>query len=416
MKAKLGITAPLHFDSPGTGLLRLPHFIERNFGVSDSSLHTISLASDSIVTPPETSADFNAHSAGDGNRTLEGTLHPREVSAPFSLTVARSEETVDCWARTPAHTGPAVVRQTLVPGPRRPAGRLTVVVDGSRRIRPFKSCLASALRSLPDDVRASVLIASDEVIRADRGAPTDDGRRPSAAAVVERTPFRGGCDNIPALRAACETTGDGDDASVLWICAAQPVLLSDLEPLQRAARAGPAAPPIYVLQVDPGPNRILDRLEGLPGVSVLPSFGRAEADIRRALTHAMQGGMQWTFSRWIGGEPPIGSPAREASDHLARLWAHGEVLRLAATDGDGDVQATALARAYRLVTPVSGAVVLETKEQYRESGLEPVNGQSVPSFESVPEPETWALMALGAVVLLLANARRRHALCAAGAP
>ena len=51
-------------------------------------------------------------------------------------------------------------------------------------------------------------------------------------------------------------------------------------------------------------------------------------------------------------------------------------------------------------TPVSGAVVLETKQQYDEAGLQPVPPGSVPT---VPEPETWLLIivALGVLGLRL---------------
>ena len=50
-----------------------------------------------------------------------------------------------------------------------------------------------------------------------------------------------------------------------------------------------------------------------------------------------------------------------------------------------------LAALYQLVTPVSGAVVLETKEQFQQAGLTPVDAATVPS---VPEPATWALLLL----------------------
>ena len=47
----------------------------------------------------------------------------------------------------------------------------------------------------------------------------------------------------------------------------------------------------------------------------------------------------------------------------------------------------------QLVTPVSGAVVLETQEQYDRHGLKPVDPATVPV---VPEPGTAALLLLGA--------------------
>jgi hypothetical protein len=59
--------------------------------------------------------------------------------------------------------------------------------------------------------------------------------------------------------------------------------------------------------------------------------------------------------------------------------------------------ATKLAIAYQLVTPVSGAVVLETKEQYTAAGLKPVDPGTVPT---IPEPEMVLLIAIAAILLL----------------
>ena len=54
--------------------------------------------------------------------------------------------------------------------------------------------------------------------------------------------------------------------------------------------------------------------------------------------------------------------AHETSDHLARLWANDEVARiLAPRDAELEDEAIILAARYQLVTPVTGAVVLETE-------------------------------------------------------
>ena len=87
----------------------------------------------------------------------------------------------------------------------------------------------------------------------------------------------------------------------------------------------------------------------------------------------------------------------KGSDHIARLWASDRVLELMRADPAGNrAAAVALATQYRLVTPVSGAVVLETKQQYDESRLTPVSQATVPT---VPEPHEWALLLIACAAL-----------------
>jgi hypothetical protein len=107
------------------------------------------------------------------------------------------------------------------------------------------------------------------------------------------------------------------------------------------------------------------------------------------------------FGRW-SGRAPVFQWTREQktqdatlegqknSKHLARLWAFDEAKRLILAK---QVQAAInLAGVYQLVTPVSGAVVLESKQQFEQAGLTPVDAASVPV---VPEPGTIVLLVLG---------------------
>jgi len=99
----------------------------------------------------------------------------------------------------------------------------------------------------------------------------------------------------------------------------------------------------------------------------------------------------------LNADMPVASrQGKQTSLHLARLWALDEILRLVAARKFE--QAQQLAGRYQLVTPISGAVVLETQAQYQTAGLKPVDAQSVPA---VPEPSTWALMGVGICLLVL---------------
>jgi hypothetical protein len=139
-------------------------------------------------------------------------------------------------------------------------------------------------------------------------------------------------------------------------------------------------------------NRVIENLDGLPEVKQLMRRGELREDIARVL------------SMWSHSDPepvamreriPVQGPipagwGEKTSGHLARLWANGEVQRLTQSRATEDrAQAVALASAYQIVTPVSGAVVLETQAQYDQAGLKPADPATVPT---IPEPEVWLLV------------------------
>src|SRR5262249_47373668 len=99
--------------------------------------------------------------------------------------------------------------------------------------------------------------------------------------------------------------------------------------------------------------------------------------------------------------------SKETSKHLARLWAFDEVTNLLRVgDSKNSDAARELASSYQIVTPLTGAVVLETREQYQRAGLEPVKSGSVPT---IPEPEEWLLMLTALLILFWILFRRRFA-------
>ena len=155
--------------------------------------------------------------------------------------------------------------------------------------------------------------------------------------------------------------------------------------------------------VEPGPNELLPDAPWAWAARSLPRTGSPEADLSNY------------FARTFGQAPTLAIRRQQAqaseglakgSDHIARLWASDRVLELMRADPTGNrAAAVALATQYRLVTPVSGAVVLETQQQYDESRLTPVSQATVPT---VPEPHEWALLAdrvRGIVVVGLAPSR-----------
>jgi hypothetical protein len=270
-----------------------------------------------------------------------------------------------------------------------------------------KGEIARFISRLPSDVGLSVLIASDEVINLCALQKLSAENRNNVANLIKETTFEGGCDSVPALRTATKEAMSKPNTIVVWLHAVQPVQLSDMQSLTNRWESVDTLK-LYDLHLETGRNVVASQLETFHCTDRIPTFGNAKKDLERlgARLSGTTTMYQYRRSRVLPGS---GEPkGTHASPHLARLWANGEIRRLAASDNSEDrTNAVVMAKSYQLVTPVSGAVVLETKEQYDESGLEPVSPDSVPTIVTVPEPSTWALMIIGAIVLLLARARQR---------
>ena len=119
---------------------------------------------------------------------------------------------------------------------------------------------------------------------------------------------------------------------------------------------------------------------------MIPQSGALAADLTDFFARATN--FATPVIRRQAGEP--GDGLAKGSDHIARLWARDRVVELMRAEAARNrAAAVTLAADYRLVTPVSGAVVLETQQQYDESRLSPVPQATVPTM---PEPQEWALL------------------------
>jgi hypothetical protein len=93
----------------------------------------------------------------------------------------------------------------------------------------------------------------------------------------------------------------------------------------------------------------------------------------------------------------------EVSDSVARWRAMLEAYRLAPGD---PAAAGLLAAKHQVVTPWSGAVVLERAGDYKENGLEQSSGKVAQAMPIVPEPSS-ALLCASALLILTRRRRAR---------
>jgi hypothetical protein len=157
-----------------------------------------------------------------------------------------------------------------------------------------------------------------------------------------------------------------------------------------------------------GPDEIEKKLDGIDEVKTVMRTGPLETDLTNLfarLTGRVKSLEYVRSSKKLDKNTEAFGGVR-TNDHLARLWANDEVTRILAPHNAAFTdEAIMLAARYQLVTPVTGAVVLETAEQYRASGLEPVDPGSVPT---IPEPAMVILLIIaGAFMIWLAYMKYR---------
>jgi hypothetical protein len=393
MKIRLGITAPMTADGADGVRLQLPAFSERNFEIAPELRHAVWFES---ATPIAGSAGLAAEAGPDGLSAVRGQLPEASPGQPgYAIASAGVRPAALVWSLDDKNKDGMVIVQTRSKVAAAVPGRVALVIDGSRGMQPAMEQLVEALSAFPREVELALVFAGDD-------APVlfhhDRKDLLATRRFLREFDFVGGRDNSAALGEAWDWASQAQGA-VLWIHGPQPVALDHLETLTQRfeRRAGQVA--LYEVAALAGPNVLAQRLDGTAGVVRVARYQSLADDLRRQFAQWQPGATRTVVRR--ERRAPEGIVAAKTSPHLARLWAAGQVATLS-EHGGSHADAVALASRYQLVTPVSGAVVLETRQDYAAAGLEPVAPGSVPT---IPEPETWALM----IVALLALLWRRKA-------
>ena len=399
IKFKLGISAPLEIIDVAHARLTLPALVDRNFSFASHSSHSVWIESRQVLTA--SALDLTASRIDGRLSRLTGAISDRELARTRrTITVERNP---NAGARAARIGEGELIVQDLVRSDPPAAPVLMLVVDGSARLADAAEKLIAALDAMPPNARVGAIIAAEPMQRVAL-APWSDSQKRAMAQLLRSASFVGGQDNAPALAEALGKLEAEPKATLLWVHGPQPVSFRESATrLEQAAARLSRLPNVILYAVEPGPNELLPDAPWAWTARSLPQTGMVDADLVGFFQRAL-GPAERLAARRAPSEAAEGLSTGSA--HIARLWAGERVLELMRADPTGNRSAAvALASRYRLVTPVSGAVVLETQQQYEESRLTPVSSATVPT---APEPHEWALALIACAALLWMVWRHRR--------
>ena len=273
--------------------------------------------------------------------------------------------------------------------------------------------LIAALKALPSGSR--VKFVNTRIEKGDESGWSDAAQ--VSESFLRSQHFVGGVDAVPALKRLSQPTERL--TTILWLHGPVPQEAVSPQPLLEARSLHSNTPSLVGLLVAPGQDVVMDALATDKRIHTLEGTDWTAAVQRAAqATAPTPRGYPVGASVPLGGrEPALGgiylAPNADADSQTdwGRLAATSRVLRAWYTGYDQDSLAVNAAQ-HRLVTPLSGAVVLESIEQYKRHGLDPTKGPDArklhpdPPIAVAPEPETLVLLSVG-LLIFGARARRR---------
>lgn len=402
MKVRLGITVPLDLLSAESASLRLPVFLERNFNLLRLAHNDVWIEGAADLRAD--GADWIAATNKAGAVALHGSLAPATVLEGIAPLRMKREAGSSFVCPDPIVKTQTIVTQFAVHTAAPPA-RIVFALDASVGM---KEPLMKALAALParwPGAEIAWVAAANEAVASSSPRPWDDGALDDVGRFMGGLAFGGGQDNAPALLKAWDLAAARPHSLVVWLHGPGQELISSADALRQRMERSPGGPRVHDIQIGAGPHRLVEQLESLSGYRGEGVVAEASGVLKDWCASRVAG-LSYDVVRTRVEESPPGA-VRVDSPHAARLWAWTEVQTLLDRHVPVETEKAAqLAAQYYLVTPVSGAVVLETAQQFAEAGLSPMSA-SVATVV-VPEPATVLMALFGAAVLGLRVWRRRR--------
>ncbi len=414
MKTKISLCVPLCVRL-GRAALRLPVIAERNFDVPAAFEHEIDVEC-RVRLENGSGLCLADGPARPGRSSWSARLPDRELLDPATGTLCVPVPDVGApivyTGSLGDHDATLQWNTSVEPLPE----SVCLVVDGSRILGEADVDWRVLCSAIPVSCRLNALFAGQTVSKwNDTFTPSEPQIADDLADWLSTRAYAGGCDPVPALKEAIELLAAAEGGVILWVHGPLPVRLSSTTPLVRRLSApaqggAEGAVELLSLSLVPGPNRVDEDLGGLAAFDRLSVCRSVEETLAFAGSNLRSNEIDREYTLTARNEAPAapGTTSVKVSENLVRLALY-EKVRSACRSGDDTrrKEAAGLAVANRLVTALSGAVVLETRAQYERHGLVAPPGTPESRIPAVPEPEEWALIVTAAVVFCYVIIRQR---------
>jgi hypothetical protein len=236
----------------------------------------------------------------------------------------------------------------------------------------FLADVADSLTTLPTEAEIAILLVTDG--GAKQLFPFQQGTLDlfrTLAKELKVVHCEGGKSNIPALLEAWDLVAASSQAVIVWIHGPIPEIFDSPEPLVQRWQEAAGKHRLFEVQSEPGPNRVTEALGIAPGFESVIRRSSLSADLRRVFSACNLASVQTEMVRESGRRQPE-QAIRVSPESVwahACLWANDRIIGFLKEPHPNEPAALKLAKRYQLVTPVSGAVVLETDLQYTITGV-----------------------------------------------
>jgi hypothetical protein len=388
IKFRIGITAPMALQGLEQASIVLPAIVDRNFSIGEEVEHAVWIEG---KYPMETDwPDIESRLVKPQLFRISGSISDKELAGTRkALTSQRDASVTQSFSQFGENED--VVQNIKYEEPNA-SDAVIVVVDGSKKVKPYIEGIINALDQIPPGKRVGLIVAGEEDTSIEL-AQWSAAQKSKIEAGLRDTEFVGGQDNAPALANAIKLLEQYKSAELLWIHSPQPVRFGRTRALlEQGLDRLTRLPKISLYSLQAGPNKLLNQAEWQLISRTIPKLGTVEEDLGGFFESFYSKRSRPVFVRTVAES---GMTSVTGSQHIARLWARDQVRSL--LENNESKKAIGLAANYQLVTAVSGAVVLENQQQYDENDLTPVDQNTVPT---IPEPHQWVLAILVMVFIL----------------